>query len=64
MSKNGCCDICGREFNSGERVLQIVEDKFPTFDKEVVLVTAHHNCIIEDIKDVDSFQLINCIRES
>lgn len=41
---DGACDLCGEPFADGERVIQVVEDKHPTYDKEIVLNTYHARC--------------------
>lgn len=40
----GACDLCGEPFADGETVVQVVEDRHPTYDKEVVLHTCHVRC--------------------
>ena len=40
----GACDLCGEPFADGETVIQVVADKHPTYDKEIVLNTYHARC--------------------
>jgi len=40
----GACDLCGDPFADGETVIQVVEDRHPTYDKEIVLHTYHARC--------------------
>ena len=40
----GCCAICSQPFSDGETVVQVVEDKHPTYDKEIVLRSYHKSC--------------------
>ena len=38
------CPICQKPFVDGDAVVQVVEDRFPTYDKEIVLHTYHRAC--------------------
>lgn len=38
------CAICHAPFSDRETVVQIVQDKYPTYDKEIVLFTCHEKC--------------------
>ena len=43
-SRRDVCELCGEPFTDGEIVTQIVQDRYPTYDKEVVLQTYHKSC--------------------
>ena len=38
------CAICSQPFSDSETVIQVVEDKHPTYDREVILATCHERC--------------------
>ena len=38
------CPICRKPFEDGDQVVQVVEDRFPTYDREVVLHAYHRAC--------------------
>lgn len=38
------CDACGTALEPDSKVLQVVQDRFPTYDREVVLATYHPRC--------------------
>ena len=38
------CDLCGEPFQDGETVIQVVEDRHPTYEEEIVLHTYHEPC--------------------
>lgn len=38
------CRICQQGFSDGETVVQVVEDRHPSYDKETVLYTYHKSC--------------------
>ncbi len=40
----GFCPICRKPFQDGDVVVQVVEDRFPDYDREVVLHTYHRVC--------------------
>jgi hypothetical protein len=40
----GACDLCGERLADGETVVQVVEDRHPTYDREIVLHTYHKSC--------------------
>ena len=40
----GVCPICQQPFADGDAVLQVVEDRYPTYDREIVLQTYHRSC--------------------
>jgi hypothetical protein len=42
------CAVCGRPFIDGETVIQVVEDRHPTYDREVVLQACHGPCWMKD----------------
>jgi hypothetical protein len=42
------CPICQKPFVDGEAVVQVVEDCFPTFDREIILHTYHRACFNAD----------------
>ena len=37
------CPICREPFVDGDAVLQVVEDRYPTYDREIVLHTYHRS---------------------
>jgi hypothetical protein len=41
---SGACDLCGERLADGETVVQVVEDRHPTYDREIVLHTYHKSC--------------------
>ncbi len=38
------CGLCQEPLADGEAVVQVVEDRHPTYDKEIVLYTYHKSC--------------------
>lgn len=38
------CESCGGRLKDGTPVIQIVEDRYPTYDREIVLSTFHEEC--------------------
>jgi hypothetical protein len=38
------CRLCLRPLADGEAVVQVVEDRFPAYDREIVLHTYHRAC--------------------
>ncbi len=40
----GSCDLCGEALTDGDTVVQVVEDRHPTYDREIVLKTYHEHC--------------------
>ncbi len=40
----GGCVLCGKPLRDGETVVMVVEDRHPTYDREVVLDTYHQAC--------------------
>lgn len=38
------CGLCQQLLADGEAVVQVVEDRHPTYDKEIVLHTYHKSC--------------------
>ncbi len=54
----GICGICQEPFADGETVVQVVEDRHPTYDKEVVLHTYHKACC--DMKEMVSVTCGRC----
>ncbi len=38
------CGICQQPFADGQTVVQVVEDRYPNYDEEVVLHTYHKAC--------------------
>ncbi len=38
------CPACGKGFSDGETVIQVVQDRHPCYDKEIVLSTYHEQC--------------------
>ncbi len=38
------CGLCQQPLSDGEAVVQLVEDRYPTYDKEIVLHTYHKSC--------------------
>lgn len=43
-SEHPCCELCGQPLEDGEAVVQIVRDRHPTYDREIVLETFHESC--------------------
>ena len=43
-SSEDICQICGEPFTDGETVTQVVQDRYPTYDREIVLQTYHKSC--------------------
>jgi hypothetical protein len=40
----GICPICGKPFVGGDAVVRVVEDRYPAYDREIVLHTYHRAC--------------------
>ena len=40
----GCCAICSQPFSDGETVIQVVQDRHPAYDREIILATCHERC--------------------
>ena len=38
------CGLCQKALSDGEAVVQLVEDRYPTYDREIVLHTYHKSC--------------------
>ncbi len=38
------CELCQEPLADGDTVVQVVEDRHPTYDKEIVLHTYHKTC--------------------
>ena len=38
------CELCHEPLEDGETVLQLVQDRYPTYDREIVLNTFHKQC--------------------
>lgn len=38
------CESCGGRFGDGDTVIQIVQDRHPTYDLDIVLSTFHEKC--------------------
>ena len=38
------CELCGQPLEDGETVIQVVRDRHPTYDREIVLATFHEKC--------------------
>lgn len=38
------CELCGQPLQDGETVIQIVRDRHPTYDREIVLQTFDKKC--------------------
>ncbi len=38
------CELCYEPLEDGETVLQLVQDRHPTYDREIVLSTFHKEC--------------------
>lgn len=58
------CFLCGEELEEGFdtesiEVIQVVQDKHPTYDKEIPLLTAHEDCWTQFLpvfsKEIDKF---------
>jgi len=43
-SETAVCGLCRQAFSDGETVVQVVEDRHPNYDKEIVLHTYHKSC--------------------
>ena len=43
-SKHGICGLCQKPFSAGEAVVQVIEDRHPAYDREIVLHTYHKVC--------------------
>jgi len=43
-ARGDVCDLCQEPLVDGDPVLQVVEDRHPTYDKEIVLHTYHKTC--------------------
>ena len=43
-SEEPTCDLCGRALPDDKTVVQVVEDRHPTYDSEIVLSTFHPDC--------------------
>ncbi|MFW6119033.1 MAG: hypothetical protein ACOC7S_01710 [Planctomycetota bacterium] len=44
QSTTSVCPTCRNGFGEEETVIQVVEDRHPTYDREVVLATYHRRC--------------------
>jgi len=43
-ARGDVCGLCQEPLAEGETVVQVVEDRHPTYDKEIVLHTYHKAC--------------------
>ncbi len=38
------CGLCQQPFSDGETVVQVVEDRYPNYDRRIVVHTYHRSC--------------------